>query len=106
MASTVAPSTRLVVLRPDAKGRVGLESLLKRSRELLGGASIAGLTAKVRPDGSIVLRPRVEVGAREANVRLSAADADRFVRALERPPKASPHLLKARARWRKDVSSL
>lgn len=67
---------------------------------------IAGLAAEVHADGSIVLRPRIEVDAREANIlRLTASDADAFSRALERPPKANRHLRKARALWAKDVSS-
>ena len=98
---TAAPHAPLI-LRPDAKGRVGLDSLLRRARDYLGGLPIAGLAAEVQSDGTITLRPRIEVDAATARVlRLSARDGEAFAAALERPAKPNAALRKAAARWRR-----
>ncbi|HAT11846.1 MAG TPA: hypothetical protein DCS97_14935 [Planctomycetes bacterium] len=95
-----------LVLRPDTKGRVGLDSLLRRAREYLGGVPIAGLAAEVSSDGTITLRPRVEVAAETAHVlRLSDKDAAAFSDALAHPPKPNAALRKAAQRWNKTVDS-
>ncbi len=95
-----------VVLRPDAKGRVGLDSLLRRAREMLGGVQIAGLAADVASDGTITLRPRVEVDAETAQVlRVSQRDAEAFAAALAHPPKPNAALRAAARRWAKTAAS-
>jgi hypothetical protein len=95
-----------VVLRPDTKGRVGLDSLLRRAREYLGGVPIAGLAAEVASDGTITLRPRVEVDAESAQVlRVSQRDAEAFAEALAHPPKPNPVMRTAAGRWAKSVES-
>jgi hypothetical protein len=90
------------VLRPDAKGRVGLESLTRRLRERFGGHSISGYSAEITPDGAILLRPRVELAA-EAAVTLVLGDEDRdaFLRALDHPPRPTARLRAEVARHRK-----
>jgi hypothetical protein len=95
-----------VLLRPDAKGRVGLDSLLRRAREYLGGVQIAGLAAEVASDGTITLRPRIEVDAETAQVlRVSQRDAEAFAEALAHPPKPNPAMRTAAKRWSKSVES-
>jgi hypothetical protein len=95
-----------VVLRPDTKGRVGLDSLLRRAREYLGGVQIAGLAAEVASDGTITLRPRVEVDAETVQVlRVSQRDAEAFAEALSHPPKPNAALRTAAKRWSKTVES-
>jgi hypothetical protein len=103
---TTSISRTVIVLRPDAKGRVGLDSLLRRARECLGGVQIAGLAAEVASDGTITLRPRVEVDAETAHVlRVSQRDAEAFVEALAHPPKPNAALRTAAKRWSKTVES-
>ena len=95
-----------VILRPDAKGRVGLDNLLRRAREYLGGVPIAGLAAEVASDGTITLRPRIEVDAEAAQVlQVSQRDADAFADALSHPPKPNAALRTAAKRWAKTVES-
>jgi hypothetical protein len=94
-----------VILRPDAKGRVGLDSLLRRAREALGGLPIAGLAAEVASDGTITLRPRVEVDAETAQVlRVSQRDAEAFAEALAHPPKPNAAMRTAAKRWSKSIA--
>lgn len=103
MATTIIPRTP-IVLRPDTKGRVGLDSLLRRAREYLGGVPIAGLAAEVASDGTITLRPRVEVDAETAQVlRVSQRDAEAFAAALEHPPKPNTAMRTTAKRWSKSV---
>jgi hypothetical protein len=102
--ATATISRTPVVLRPDTKGRVGLDSLLRRAREYLGGVHIAGLAAEVASDGTITLRPRVEIDAETAQVlRVSQQDAEAFAAALEHPPKPNAAMRTAARRWSKSV---
>jgi hypothetical protein len=85
-------------LRPDAKGRIGIAAIARQLQERLGGRTISGYTAEVTNDGTIVLRPRVEVDAEEASTLvLAAADRDAFLQALSSPP-APNAALRAAAR--------
>jgi uncharacterized protein (DUF1778 family) len=64
------------------------------------------LAAEVASDGTITLRPRVEVDAETAQVlRLSDKDAAAFSDALAHPPKSNAALRKAAQRWEKTVDS-
>ena len=91
-----------VLLRPDAKGRVGIDSLSRRLKERYGGRAISGYSAEITADGAILLRPRVEVPAEEAGILLLAdKDRDAFVAALADPPRPSAQLAAAARRHRK-----
>ena len=91
-----------VVLRPDAKGRVGIDSLSRQIKERFGGRPISGYSAEITPDGAILLRPRVELPAEEAGLLLLAdRDRDAFVDALSDPPPPSARLSAAARRHRK-----
>jgi hypothetical protein len=94
------------MLRPDNKGRIGIDSLTRRLRERLGGRPISGYAAEVTDDGTIVLRPRIEVDADEAaTLVLGNDDRDALLAALARPPRAAPRLKAAMRRHRKTVVS-
>ena len=91
-----------VLLRPDAKGRVGIDSLSRRLKERFGGRAISGYLAEITADGAILLRPRVELPAEEAGILILAErDRDAFVDALSDPPRPSPRLSAAARRHRR-----
>jgi hypothetical protein len=93
------------ILRPDAKGRVGLESLTRVLRERLGGQPISGYTAEITSDGAIVLHPRVEVDAAEAaTLVLGTRDRDALLAALASPPKPAAKLRDAAKRHRRNIA--
>jgi hypothetical protein len=92
------------VLRPDAKGRVGLESLTRLLRERFGGQPISGYAAEITPDGTIVLRPRVEVDADQAaTLVLTARDRELFLEAVATPAKPAARLRGAARRHRRNI---
>lgn len=94
------------ILRADAKGRVGLESLTRLVRARFGGLSISGYSAEVTDDGAIVLHPRVEVGAEEAaTLVLGNRDRDAVLAALASPPRPNARLRAAARRHRKNFSA-
>lgn len=76
-----------ITLRPDAKGRVGINALARQLQDRLGGQTISGYTAEITADGAILLRPRVEVDAEEASTLiLGSEDREAFLQALASPP--------------------
>lgn len=92
------------ILRPDAKGRVGLASLSRLIEERFTRRRISGYAAEITPDGSILLRPRVEYDAEEASTLiLSDADRDAFLDALGNPPDPDDRLRAAVKRHRDQV---
>jgi hypothetical protein len=92
------------MLRPDSKGRIGIDSLARRLRERLGGRPISGYAAEVTDDGTIVLRPRIEVDADEAaTMVLATDDRDALLEALAHPPRANARLKAAMRRHHKTV---
>ena len=92
------------ILRPDAKGRVGLASLAKLLQERFTGRPISGYAAEITPDGAILLRPRVEVDAGEAaTLILGDADRDAFLAALADPPPPNDRLRAAAERHGRHV---
>jgi hypothetical protein len=94
------------ILRPDAKGRIGLESLTKVVRERFGGRMISGYSAEVTAEGAILLRPRVEVEAEQAaTLVLTGRDRDALLDALAKPAKPAARLRAAAKRHRKNISS-
>jgi hypothetical protein len=94
-----------MILRPDAKGRVGLESLTRILRERLGGQPISGYAAEITPDGALLLHPRIEVEAAEAaTLVLGAQDRDALLAALASPPKPTPRLREAARRHRRKIA--
>jgi hypothetical protein len=97
--------TTETILRPDAKGRVGLASLAKKLEGQLGGLPISGYSAQITPDGAILLKPRVEMDADEASVFiLSDADRDALLAALGSPPSPSEPLRAAAEAHRQRVA--
>ena len=95
-----------LILRPDSKGRIGLGSLTRDLEErFIGGRAISGYAAEITPQGTIVLRPRVEVDADQASTLvLGDADRDAFLSALAKPPAPSDRLRAARRRHEKRVA--
>lgn len=94
------------ILRPDAKGRIGLDSLTKVIRERFGGRPISGYSAEITAEGAILLRPRVEVEAEDAvTLVLTGRDRDALLDALAKPAKPVARLQAAARRHRKNVSS-
>ena len=92
------------ILRPDSKGRVGLESLTRLVREHFGGQPISGYTAEITTDGAIVLHPRMEVDAGQASTLvLTARDRDLFLEALAKPAMPVAPLRAAAKRHRKNI---
>jgi hypothetical protein len=92
------------ILRPDAKGRIGLDSLTRALRQRFGGKAISGYSAEITADGAIVLRPRVEVDANDAGTFvLSARDRDAFLAALAHPPRPTRALRSAMSLHRRIV---
>src|SRR5688572_25722772 len=92
------------ILRPDAKGRVGLESLTRLLRERYGGKPISGYSAEISADGTIVLRPRVEVDAEDAaTLILTERDRDAFLDALAKPSKPGARLRAAAKRHGRNI---
>lgn len=92
------------ILRPDAKGRVGLDSFTRLLRQRFGGKAISGYSAEITTDGAIVLRPRVEVDAHDAGTFvLSAKDRDAFLAALARPARPTRALRSALSLHRRTV---
>jgi len=90
-----------VLLRPDAKGRVGIDALSRRLKERFGGRPISGYSADITADGAILLRPRVELDAEEAGfLVLADRDRDAFVNALSNPPRPGARLRTAARRHR------
>lgn len=90
-----------VLLRPDAKGRVGIDSLSRRLRERLGGRAISGYSADITTDGAILLRPHVELPAEDAGfLILNNRDRDAFLQALSKPPQPGLRLKAAARRHR------
>jgi len=84
------------IVRPDAKGRVGLGSYLRRIATQLGRMP-SGFAAELTGDGAIMLRPRVEVAADEASTLvLSVADRDRLLSAIDGVAAPNPALLQAK----------
>jgi hypothetical protein len=93
-----------IIVRPDAKGRVGLATLTKILREQFTGRPISGYAAEITPDGAIVLRPRVEVDAAEAaTLILDDSDRDAFLAALADPPVPNDRLRAAVQRHGRQV---
>lgn len=85
------------IVRPDAKGRVGLGSYLRRIATQLGRMP-SGFAAELTDDGAIMLRPRVEVAADEASTLvLSVADRDRLLAAIDGAVAPNQALLQAKA---------
>ena len=92
------------MLRPDSKGRIGIDSLARRLRERLGGRPISGYAAEVTDDDTIVLRPRIEVDADEAaTMVLATDDRDALLEALAHPSRANARLKAAMRRHHKTV---
>ena len=92
------------ILRPDAKGRVGLASLARILEERFTQHRISGYAAEITPDGAILLRPRVEFDAEEASTLvLSETDRDALLDALEKPPGPSERLREAAERHRRQI---
>lgn len=74
------------ILRPDAKGRIGLAGLARQLEDRFVGRAISGYSAEITPDGAILLRPRVEMDAElAATLLLDEADRDAFFAALADP---------------------
>lgn len=72
-------SRERAILRPDAKGRVGLASLARILEQRFTQHRISGYAAEITPDGAILLRPRIELGVEDASTLvLSDADRDAF----------------------------
>ena len=87
------------ILRPDAKGRVGLASLARLLEQRFTQHRISGYAAEITPDGSILLRPRVELDIEEASTLvLNDADRDAFLDALAHPPEPNDRLRTAAER--------
>ena len=98
-------ATMATVLRPDAKGRIGLESLTRLIRERFGGKTISGYSAEITDEGAILLRPRVEVDAEQAaTLVLSTRDRDALLDAIAKPPRPGARLRAAARRHRRNVS--
>ena len=94
------------MLRPDSKGRIGIDALARRLRERLGGRPISGYAAEVTDDATIVLRPRIEVDADEAaTLVLGNDDRDDLLAALAHPPRANRRLKAVMRRHSKTVVS-
>ena len=92
------------ILRPDAKGRVGLASLARLLEQRFTRQRISGYAAEITPDGSILLRPRVEFDVEETSTLvLSDADRDAFLDALEDSPEPDDRLRAAAERHRHQV---
>jgi hypothetical protein len=92
------------ILRPDAKGRVGLASLTRLLRERFTGQPISGFAAEITPDGAILLRPQIEVDATEAaTLILNDADRDAFLDTLAAPPPPNERMRAAAKRHRRQV---
>jgi hypothetical protein len=90
------------ILRPDARGRIFLGSLTRQLEEQYVGRPISGYVAEITPDGAILLRPRVEVDARQAaTLILDDADRDAFLAALADPPVPSEAMRAAVERHRR-----
>ena len=88
-----------VILRPDSKGRIGLGSLTRDIEERFTGWAISGYAAEITAEGTIVLRPKVEVDAEQASTLiLEEAVRDAFLAALAKPPAPSERLKAARRR--------
>jgi len=95
----------VTVLRPDAKGRVGLDSLTRLLRQRYGGQPISGYAAEITADGTIVLRPRVEVDAEQAaTLVLTTRDRDVFLDALAKPARPAAPLRAAAKRHGKNIA--
>jgi hypothetical protein len=93
------------ILRPDSKGRVGLGSFTKALEEKFAGRAISGYAAEITDDGTIVLRPKVEVDAEQASTLiLGAEDRDAFLSAIADPSPPSEALRAARKRHRRWVA--
>ena len=93
------------ILRPDAKGRVGLGALTKLLQERLAGHSISGYRAEITPEHAILLRPCIEVDAEQAaTMVLGDADRDAFLEALDHPPKPNRQLRTAATRHQRQVA--
>lgn len=92
------------ILRPDSKGRIGLQRLTQQLERRFNGRSISGYSASLTEDGEILLRPRVEVDAEAAaTLILSDADRDAFLEALDNPPPLDKKLQKAMKRHKSVV---
>lgn len=97
-------STETPILRPDAKGRVGLGSLSRILEERYSIERISGYSAEITPDGAILLRPRVEFDIRDApTLVLEDADRDALLDALEIPTEPADRLRAAAKRHRDQV---
>ena len=97
-------SKEITILRPDAKGRVGLASLARLLEQRFAQHRISGYAAEITPDGSILLRPRVELDVEDAaTLVLSDADRDAFLDALANPPEPNDRLRAAAERHRNQV---
>ena len=95
---------RETILRPDAKGRIGLGAIAKLLQERFTGRPVSGYTAEITADGAILLRPRVEVDAEQAaTLILDDSDRDAFLTALDNPPPPGDRLRKAAERHRQQV---
>ena len=93
------------ILRPDAKGRVGLASLARLLEQRFTRHRISGYAAEITPDGSILLRPRVELDVEEASTLvLGDADRDAFLDALGNPPEPNDRLRAAAERHRNQTT--
>ena len=95
-----------IILRPDAKGRIGLASLARILQKRFAGRPVSGYAAEITPDGAILLRPRVEVdAAHAATLILSDSDRDAFLDALEHPPAPCDRMHAAAKRHDREVDA-
>ena len=103
---TGAMASASAILRPDAKGRVGLDAFTRRLRERFGGRPISGYAAEITAGGEIVLRPRIEIDAEaSATLLLDDEDRDALLAVLAKPPRPSAALRAALRAHRRSVRS-